>query len=151
VRRKGHKAGRLGTICVCVDQNLTTSYIRSPCLPRVVLTFTCLATALPENVNVLYVGQSGQREVDSICLCKQIPLTMVGRHLKPRASYVYSVSATGLMRPPKIRRFLTEPFGATITHHRMPPDTVVCRLVAWRPDIRLLIRCTPACDLMPHK
>ena len=25
-----------------------------------------------------------------------------------------------------------EPFGGTITHHRMPPNTVVCRLVAWR-------------------
>src|SRR5277367_1313547 len=27
---------------------------------------------------------------------------------------------------------LSEPFGGTITHHRMPPNTVVCRLVAWR-------------------
>ena len=29
-------------------------------------------------------------------------------------------------------RDYAEPFGATITHHRMPPNTVVCRSVAWR-------------------
>src|SRR5436305_14991967 len=28
--------------------------------------------------------------------------------------------------------YQAEPFRGTITHHRMPPNTVVCRLVAWR-------------------
>ena len=81
------------------------------------------------------------------------------RETFPRLTHRYTPDASqplnrlvhGSHRRRDERQSTPEPFGATVTHHRMPPNTVVCRPVAWRLDIRLLIRCTPACDLISRR